>query len=532
MPVFSRILGKVSRWELPSSHFSRRVFSSPSLSPETNHELACDSGQDRSASRSLKDVAAPYGLFDQETEQSDFATQLSEGKLGATRALKQSGSNCNLSNVPSGAANVLAPASSSPGATLSCLNVGNHNEQLGSYCKSSNVPAPSGPTNVLAPASPSPGATLSCLNVGNHNEQSGSLCKSTNVSAPSGPAFTLAASSTTGATLSCLNVDVLNERLGSNRESDWILAQRGQRAPSPKTWAAENGNDPISSQSSTNKTARATLNTLIMSGSSASPTKNLDNKGATNNINLSGKSASSAVNMGGTAASSTAKSVLTVHGGTAASSTPSQSHDSSSSVSVTVDTAQRLQRKLCPNLSKNVTHDAVEPCVGGTATSSTPSQSHGSSPSVSVTVDTAQRLQRKLCPNLSMNVTHGAVEPSVGGTAQAPHLLNHMIQVHLFLLPSIQPSGSSGSSAQICPRMSHMMQPVTAIFRQSLLSLTMNQTIILVMLLMKFSHQIHLNLVLIPSTYPAIVESAGVACQTAPVYHAQMLGLTGDLLKN
>ena len=88
MPVFSRILGKVSRWELPSSHFSRRELSSPSLSSETNHELACDSGQDRSASRSLKDVAAPYGLFDQETEQSDsFATQPSEGRLGATRAL-------------------------------------------------------------------------------------------------------------------------------------------------------------------------------------------------------------------------------------------------------------------------------------------------------------------------------------------------------------------------------------------------------------------------------------------------------------
>ena len=420
MPVFSRILGKVSRWELPSSHFSRRELSSPSLSSETNHELACDSGQDRSASRSLKDVAAPYGLFDQETEQSDsFATQPSEGRLGATRALKQSGSNCNLFNVLSGAANVLAPASSSPGATLSCLNVGNHNEQLGSNCKSSYVPAPSGPTNVLAPASPSPGATLSCLNVGNHNEQSGSLCKSTYVSAPSGPAFTLAASSTTGATLSCLNVDVLNERLGSNRESDWILAQRGQRAPSPKTWAAENGNDPISSQSSTNKTARATLNTLILSGSSASPTKNLDNKGATNNTNMSGKSASSAVNMGGTAASSTAKSVLTVHGGTAASSTPSQSHNSSSSVSVTVDTAQRLQRKLCPNLSKNVTHGAVEPSVGGTATSSTPSQSHDSSPSVSVTVDTAQRLQRELCPNLSKNVAHDATSDGNVSTESA-----------------------------------------------------------------------------------------------------------------
>ena len=419
MPVFSRILGKVSRWELPSSHFSRRELSSPSLSSETNHKLACDSGQDRSASRSLKDAAAPYGLFDQETEQSDFATQLSKGKLGATRALKQSSSNCNSSYLPSGAANVLAPASSSPGATLSCLNVGNHNEQLGSYCKSTYVSAPSGPTNVLAPASPSPGATLSCLNVGNHNEQSGSLCKSTYVSAPSGPAFTLAASSTTGATLSCLNVGVLNERLGSNRESDWILAQRGQRAPSPKTWAAENGNDPISSQSSTNKTARATLNT--MSGSSASPTKNLDNKGATNYTNMSGKSASSAVksSFGSPAASSTAKSVLTVIGGTAASSSPSQSHDSSSSVSVTVNTAQRLQRKLCPNLSENVTHDAVESCLGGTAASPTPSQSHDSNSSVSITVDTAQRLQRELCPNLSENVTHDAEKSCLGGNASS-----------------------------------------------------------------------------------------------------------------
>ena len=478
MPVFSRILGKVSRWELPSSHFSRREFSSPSLSSETNHELACDSGQDRSASRSLKDVAAPYGLFDQETEQSDsFATQPSEGRLGATRALKQSSSNCNSSDLLSGATNVLAPASSSPGATLSCLYVGNHNEQLGSncestyvsapsgptnvlapaspspgatlsclyvgnhneqsgsLCKSTYVSAPSGPTNVLAPASPSPGATLSCLYVGNHNEQSGSLCKSTYVSAPSGPAFTLAASSTTGATLSCLNVGVLNERLGSNRESDWILAQRGQRAPSPKTWAAENGNDPISSQSSTNETARATLNAVnAMSGCSASPTKNLDNKGATNYTNMSGKSASSAVKsyMGGTAASSTAKSVLTVIGGTAASSTPSLSHDSSSSVSVTVDTAQRLQRELCPNLSKNVPHDPVESfmdgttasstsksvltVIGGTAASSTPSQSHDSSSSVSVTVDTAQRLQRELCPNLSRNVTHDPVKSCMGST--------------------------------------------------------------------------------------------------------------------
>ena len=478
MPVFSRILGKVSRWELPSSHFSRREFSSPSLSSETNHELACDSGQDRSASHSLKDVAAPYGLFDQETEQSDsFATQLSEGKLGATRALnEQSGSNCESSNVPaprgtspampssstlgatvstdtqqidtickstnvpapSGPTNVLAPASSSPGASLSCLNVGNHNvnEQLGSYCKSTNVPAPSGPTNVLAPASSSPGATLSCLNVGNHNEQLGSYCKSTNVPAPSGPAFTLSASSLTnsGATLSCLNVGTHNERLGSYRKSN-NLAQRVQRAPSPTIRAAENGNNPISSESSQTKTARATKNTLILSGASASPTENLDYKGATNYTNMSGKSASSAVQsiMGGTAASSTAKSVLTVIGGTAASSTPSQSHDSSSSVSVMVDTAQRLQRKLCPNLSKSVTHDAVKSImggpaasstaksvltvIGGTAASSTPSQSHDSSSNVSVTVDTAQRLQRKLCPNLSKNVTHGAVEPSLGGTA-------------------------------------------------------------------------------------------------------------------
>ena len=74
MTVFSRVLKKVSRWELPTSHHPRRALSSPS-------------GQSLSASRSLKDVAAPYGLFDQETEQSDFATQLSEGRLGATRAL-------------------------------------------------------------------------------------------------------------------------------------------------------------------------------------------------------------------------------------------------------------------------------------------------------------------------------------------------------------------------------------------------------------------------------------------------------------
>ena len=74
MTVFSRALKKVSRWELPTPHHHRRALSSPS-------------GQSLSASRSLKDVAAPYGLFDQETEQSDYATQLSEGRLGATRAL-------------------------------------------------------------------------------------------------------------------------------------------------------------------------------------------------------------------------------------------------------------------------------------------------------------------------------------------------------------------------------------------------------------------------------------------------------------
>ena len=74
MTVFSRVLKKVSRWELPTPHRHRRALSSPS-------------GQSLSASRSLKDVAAPYGLFDQETEQSDYATQLSEGRLGATRAL-------------------------------------------------------------------------------------------------------------------------------------------------------------------------------------------------------------------------------------------------------------------------------------------------------------------------------------------------------------------------------------------------------------------------------------------------------------
>ena len=410
MTVFSRALAKVSRWELPTSHNNRRAFSSPSLSPETNHELACDSGQDRSASRSLKDVAAPYGLFDQETEQSDFATQLSEGKLGATRALKQSGSNCNLSNVPSGAANVLAPASSSPGATLSCLNVGNHNEQLGSYCKSSNVPAPSGPTNVLAPASPSPGATLSCLNVGNHNEQSGSLCKSSNVPAPSGPAFTLAASSTTGATLSCLNVGVLNERLGSNRESDWILAQRGQRAPSPKTRAAENGNNPISSQSSTNETARATMNAVnAMSGCSASPTKNLDNKGATNYTNVSGKSASSAVKsyMGGTAASSTAKSVLTVHGGTAASSTLAQSNDSNSIVTVTGGI-------MTASASSTLSHDSnstVTVSVTGGITTASSSRSLDSNSAVTVTggMTTASSTRHDSNLTVSDTVTDGMI---------------------------------------------------------------------------------------------------------------------------
>ena len=460
MTVFSRALVKVSRWELPTSHNNRRAFSSPSLSPGTNHELACDSGQDRSASHSLKDVAAPYGLFDQETEQSDFATQLSEGKLGATRAFnEQSGSNCESSNVPaprgtspampssstlgatvstdtqqietickstnvpapsgptnvlapassspgatlsclnvgnhneqlgsycestnvpapSGPTNVLAPASSSPGATLSCLNVGNHNEQLGSYCESTNVPAPSGPTNVLAPASSSPGATLSCLNVGNHNEQLGSLCKSTNVPATSGPAFTLAASSTTGATLSCLNVGTHNERIGSFRESD-NLAQRVQRAPSPIKRAAENGNpNPISSQSSQTKTARATNNTLILSGKSASPTENLDSKGATNYTIMSGKSASSAVKsiMGGTAASSTAKSVLTVNGGTAASSTHTQSvsHCSNSTVTVTggMTTA-----------SSTRSHDSNSTVTGGMTTASS-TRSHDSNSNVTVT---------------------------------------------------------------------------------------------------------------------------------------------------
>ena len=473
MTVFSRALVKVSRWELPTSHNNRRAFSSPSLSPETNHELACDSGQDRSASHSLKDVAAPYGLFDQETEQSDFATQLSVGKLGATRALnEQSGSNCESSNVPaprgtspampssstlgatvstdtqqietickstnvpapsgptnvlapassspgatlsclnvgnhneqlgsyckstnvpapSGPTNVLAPASSSPGATLSCLNVGNHNEQLGSYCKSTNVPAPSGPTNVLAPASSSPGATLSCLNVGNHNEQLGSLCKSTYVPAPSGPAFTLSASSTSsGATLSCLNVGTHNERIGSFRESD-NLAQRVQRAPSPIKRAAENGNpNPISSQSSQTKTARATNDTLILSGKSASPTENLDLKGATNYTIMSGKSASSAVKSitGGTAASSTAKSVLTVHGGTAASSSLTQSHDSNSAVTVTVTGGIKTA-------SSTLSHDSNsnDDVTGGMTTASS-TRSHDSNSTFTVTggITTAKSFQ-------------------------------------------------------------------------------------------------------------------------------------------
>ena len=425
MTVFSRALVKVSRWELPTSHNNRRAFSSPSLSPETNHELACDSGQDRSASHSLKDVAAPYGLFDQETEQSDFATQLSEGKLGATRALnEQSGSNCESSNVPaprgtspampssstlgatvstdtqqidtickstnvpapSGPTNVLAPASSSPGATLSCLNVGNHNDQqLGSYCKSTNVPAPSGPTNVLAPASSSPGATLSCLNVGNLNEQLGSYCKSTNVPAPSGPAFTLSASSLTksGATLSCLNAGTHNERIGSFRESN-KLAQRVQRAPSPTIRAAENGNNPISLQSSQTKTARATNNTLILSGKSASPTENLDFKGATNYTNMSGKSASSAVQsiMGGTAASSTAKSVLTVHGGTAASSSLiTQSHDSKSNSAITVTVTGGIT-----TASSTLSHDSNsnDDVTGGMTTASS-TRSHDSDSTVTVT---------------------------------------------------------------------------------------------------------------------------------------------------
>ena len=475
MTVFSRALVKVSRWELPTSHNNRRAFSSPSLSPETNHELACDSGQDRSASHSLKDVAAPYGLFDQETEQSDFATQLSVGKLGATRALnEQSGSNCESSNVPaprgtspampssstlgatvstdtqqietickstnvpapsgptnvlapassspgatlsclnvgnhneqlgsyckstnvpapSGPTNVLAPASSSPGATLSCLNVGNHNEQLGSYCKSTNVPAPSGPTNVLAPASSSPGATLSCLNVGNHNEQLGSLCKSTYVPAPSGPAFTLSASSTSsGATLSCLNVGTHNERIGSFRESD-DLAQRVQRAPSPIKRAAENGNpNPISSQSSQTKTARATNNTLILSGKSASPTENLDLKGATNYTIMSGKSASSAVKSitGGTAASSTAKSVLTVHGGTAASSSLTQSHDSNSAVTVTVTGGIKTASSTLTLSHDSNSNDDV---TGGMTTASS-TRSHDSNSTFTVTggITTAKSFQ-------------------------------------------------------------------------------------------------------------------------------------------
>ena len=485
MTVFSRALVKVSRWELPTSHNNRRVFSSPSLSSGTNHELACDSGQDRSASHSLKDVAAPYGLFDQETEQSDFATQLSEGKLGATRALnEQSGSNCESSNVPaprgtspampssstlgatvstdtqqietickstnvpapSGPTNVLAPASSSPGATLSCLNVGNHNEQLGSYCKSTNVPAPSGPTNVLAPASSSPGATLSCLNVGNHNEQLGSYCKSTNVPAPSGPtnvlapassspgatlsclnvgnhneqlgslckstyvpatsgpAFTLSASSTSsGATLSCLNVGTHNERIGSFRESD-NLAQRVQRAPSPIKRAAENGNpNPISSQSSQTKTARATNNTLILSGKSASPTKNLDFKGATDYTIMSGKSASSAVKsiMGGTAASSTAKSVLTVHGGTAASSSLTQSYDSNSAVTVSVTGG-------ITTASSTLSHDSNSNDVLGGMTTASSTRSHDSNSTATVTGGTTTASStRSFDSNPIVTVTSG-----------------------------------------------------------------------------------------------------------------------------
>ena len=490
MTVFSRALVKVSRWEFPTSHSNRRAFSSPSLSSGTNHELACDSGQDRSASHSLKDVAAPYGLIDQETEQSDFATQLSEGKLGATRALnEQSGSNCESSNVPaprgtspampssstlgatvstdtqqietickstnvpapsgptnvlapassspgatlsclnvgnhneqlgsyckstnvpapSGPTNVLAPASSSPGATLSCLNVGNHNEQLGSYCKSTNVPAPSGPTNVLAPASSSPGATLSCLNVGNHNEQLGSYCKSTNVPAPSGPAFTLSASSTTGATLSCLNVGTHNERIGSFRESE-NLAQRVQRAPSPIKRAAENGNpNPISSQSSQTKTARATNNTLILSGKSASPTENLDFKGATNYTIMSGKSASSAVQsiMGGTAASSTAKSVLTVHGGTAASSSLTQSYDSNSAVTVSVTGG-------ITTASSTRSHDSnsTVTVMGGITTASS-TRSLDSNPIVTVTGGmTTASSTRSHDPNSTVTVTGGTTTAS------------------------------------------------------------------------------------------------------------------------
>ena len=179
---------------------------------------------------------------------------------------------------------------------------------------------------------------------------------------------------------------------------------------------------------------------------------------------MSGKSASSAVNMGGTAASSTAKSVLTVHGGTAASSTPSLSHDSSSYLSVTVDTAQRLQRELCPNLSKNVPHDPVESfmdgtaesstaksvltVIGGTAASSTPSQSHDLSSSVSVTVDTAQRLQRELCPNLSKNVPHDPVESFMDGTAESS-TAKSVLTVIGGTAASSTPSQSHASSSSV-----------------------------------------------------------------------------------
>ena len=408
MPVFSRLLVKVSSWELPTPHNNRRAFSSPSLSPETNHELACDSGQDRSASRSLKDVAAPYGLFDQETEQSDFATQLSEGKLGATRALnEQSGSNCESSNVPAPRGTSPAmPSSSTLGATVST-----DTQQIDTICKSTNVPAPSGPTNVLAPASSSPGATLSCLNVGNHNDQQlGSYCKSTNVPAPSGPTNVLApASSSPGATLSCLNVGNLNEQLGSYRESN-KLAQRVQRAPSPTIRAAENGNNPISSQSSQPKTARATKNTLILSGKSASPTENLDFKGATNYTNMSGKSASSAVQsiMGGTAASSTAKSVLTVHGGTAASSSLiTQSHDSNSAVTVTVTGG-------ITTASSTLSHDSNsnDDVTGGIMTASS-TRSHDSDSTVTVTGGmTTASSTRSHDSNSTVTVTGGMTTAS------------------------------------------------------------------------------------------------------------------------
>ena len=357
-----------------------KLIASEASGPQKNLKIGlggnfklCGYGEQSGSNCESSNVPAPRGTS---------PAMPSSSTLGATVSTdtQQIETICKSTNVPapSGPTNVLAPASSSPGAKL-CL----HNQQLGSYCKSTNVPAPSGPTNVLAPASSSPGATLSCLNVGNHNEQLGSLCKSTYVPATSGPAFTLAASSTTGATLSCLNVGTHNERIGSFRESD-DLAQRGQRAPSPLKRAAENGNpNPISSQSSQTKTARATNNTLILSGASASPTKNLDFKGATNDTKMSGRSASSAVNksiMGGTAASSTAKSVLTVHGGTAASSssTLTQSNDSNSNVTVTggMTTASSTRSH---DLNSNVT-------VTGGITTASSTRSHDSKSTVSVTV--------------------------------------------------------------------------------------------------------------------------------------------------